>query len=527
MKIKSLKISNFKRFSDLRIEDIPESARLVVLAGPNGYGKSSLFDASMTYHESLFTGVRWDAGYHSRTGASHWQDSVKIEFYGIETPNRAQAAKYFYFRTAYRNDPTLDIHSLSRQGPAVGERRLQKMTETDAVVNRNYQRLFGNVVEAVLERESGSVTMDEFRARLLGSIGGAVTRLFPDLVLKSLGNPLSTGTFLFQKGAVENFRYENLSGGEKNAFDLILDIVVKKPDFNDTVYCLDEPDAHMNPRVHGPLLDVLLDIVPENCQVWIATHSIGMMRRAMDMEQAHPGSVVFLDFGEKDFDQQVTLVPTKPSRRFWLNSLEVALDDLAGLVAPKVIVVCEGSADGKNADHDARCYNKIFEAEFPETMFVSGGNSHEVSSDRLGLVKLLSSVVRAIKVRGLVDRDDHTQARVDELVNGGTSVLEERNVQSYLWSEEVLTAFCEEFGKRDAVADVLKIRAEAMEKSKGRKNPPDDWKSASGEIFVGMRTLLAFTGKGNDTREFERDALAPLIRPGTKTYKDLKRSIFP
>lgn len=527
MKIKSVTISGFKRFADLRIEDIPESARLVVLAGPNGFGKSSLFDAFMTHHESLFTGVTWDAKYHSRTGSGSWQNSVKIEFYGIGTPDRAQAAKYFCFRTAYRNDPALDVKSLSRQGPAAGERRFHKMTETDAAVNKNYQRLFGNIVEDVLEREPGTVTMDEFRAKVLGSIGDAVSRLFPELLLKSLGNPLSAGTFLFEKGLASNFRYENLSGGEKNAFDLILDIVVKRSEYDDTVYCLDEPDTHMNPRVHGPLLEVLLDIIPEDCQVWIATHSIGMMRKAMDMEQAKPGSVVFLDFGEKDFDQQVTLVPMRPTRTFWLRSLEVALDDLAGLVAPKEIIVCEGSADGKNADYDARCYNEIFEEEFPETMFVSGGNSHEVSSDRLGLIKLLSSVVRATTVRRLIDRDDRSASEVDDQVRGGTMVLGERNLESYLWSEEVLTAFCEQIGRSDAIADVLRTRAEAMGKSKGRGNPPDDWKLASSNIFVDMRALVDLTGKGNDYRAFARDTLAPLIRPGTKTYEALKASIFP
>ena len=34
-----------------------------------------------------------------------------------------------------------------------------------------------------------------------------------------------------------------------------------------------------------------------------ATQSIGMMRRARDIESKQPGSVVFLDFGDRDFDE--------------------------------------------------------------------------------------------------------------------------------------------------------------------------------------------------------------------------------
>lgn len=44
MKIKSLQLKNFKRFTDLTLQDIPENAKLVLLIGSNGSGKSSVFD---------------------------------------------------------------------------------------------------------------------------------------------------------------------------------------------------------------------------------------------------------------------------------------------------------------------------------------------------------------------------------------------------------------------------------------------------------------------------------------------------
>ena len=42
MKIKSIKLKDFKRFTDLTIEGLPETAKLVVMIGPNGCGKSSV-----------------------------------------------------------------------------------------------------------------------------------------------------------------------------------------------------------------------------------------------------------------------------------------------------------------------------------------------------------------------------------------------------------------------------------------------------------------------------------------------------
>ena len=45
MQIKSVTLTNFKRFTNLHIQNIPETAKLVVLLGPNGCGKTSLFEA--------------------------------------------------------------------------------------------------------------------------------------------------------------------------------------------------------------------------------------------------------------------------------------------------------------------------------------------------------------------------------------------------------------------------------------------------------------------------------------------------
>ena len=44
MKIKEIKLNKFKRFTDLTITQIPQTAKLVILVGPNGCGKTSVFE---------------------------------------------------------------------------------------------------------------------------------------------------------------------------------------------------------------------------------------------------------------------------------------------------------------------------------------------------------------------------------------------------------------------------------------------------------------------------------------------------
>ena len=273
---------------------------------------------------------------------------------------------------------------------------------TDVIaVAQNYQRLASQALEDVFVNEKASTTMGEFREKVIGDIRAALKRVFPSLLLNDFGNPLTNGTFRFDKGTSHQFLYKNLSGGEKAAFDLLLDFTVKARTFTNTIYCIDEPEAHMNSRVQGALLDELYHCLPHGCQLWLASHSLGMMRRARDIEAANPGSVVFLDFHDIDFDLPQVLTPTRVTRKFWERVLNVALDDLSTLVALQRVVLCEGSppgSSGRNMSHDAVCYNTIFDGEFPDTRFVSAGNSYDLQSDRLAFLSGLKLV--GIRLRG-------------------------------------------------------------------------------------------------------------------------------
>jgi predicted ATP-binding protein involved in virulence len=53
MRLKKVELINFKRFTNLTIDSIPESAKLVLLIGSNGSGKSSVFDGFELINSSV------------------------------------------------------------------------------------------------------------------------------------------------------------------------------------------------------------------------------------------------------------------------------------------------------------------------------------------------------------------------------------------------------------------------------------------------------------------------------------------
>ena len=508
MKIASIHLQNFKRFTDLKIQNIPAMAKLVVLLGPNGCGKSSVFDA-LNWRRGR-SGGSGNLDYYCKDPTqSVGQDQVNIEFHN---PRPSEMGKAVYVRTAYRNDPAINIDSIQKMPPITQEGRGRTMIQNDAATTNNFQRLLSNTMDDALSRADRSKTLGEFRDEILGEIQDAIRRLFPDLVLNSLRNPLNEKTFTFDKGVSRNFLYQNLSGGEKAAFDLLLDVFVKREEYDDTVFCIDEPEAHMNPRLQGELLEELLRLMNDKSQLWIATHAIGMMRKALQLYEEYGEEIVFLDFSEKDdkdFDSQAIIEPRIPDRRFWEQTHEIALDDLAALVAPDQIVICEGENAEKG--FDSECYNQIFAEEFPNTKFVSGRGKKELRN----YISVVGVVVEGAKVFGLRDLDQASSGEVSDSQQEGIKVLERGQIEDYLLADDVLQALCQGNehceGKADeliALRDITSNIKEAAEKIR--------------------RKIIDWGGHGiGETREgFLRDTIAPRIKPGIPTYDELKQIIF-
>lgn len=539
MRVSSLRFQAFKRFTDLSVEDLPQTAKLVVLIGPNGSGKTSLFEG-MNYY------ARWQAGrgenpekdYHikdmSQTSDDpDWTNLInKLQINLYDAPrNRDNWKKAFYFRTAYRHEATFTATTIGEVGDALDDRRQpRRLVDVETRVSDNYQRIVGLAVNEIFNIAGSTQTAEAIRERLIGRVRRAMENVFENLILQGVGNPFVNGTFLFEKGESRGYKYVNLSGGEKAAFDLLLDFVVKTEFFDDTIYCIDEPELHMHTRLQGKLLDELFQAVPEGCQLWIATHSIGMMKRAMELHQDSSDAVVFLDFENHNLDEPVVITPTQPGRMLWKRVFAVALDDLAGLMAPNLVVLCEGKPLHKSTQKaptfDAEIYRIIFQGSKPNTEFIPLGGSNDVETDSIPIGRIFTEIFDGIKVWRLVDRDDRSDNEIQEYNQRGISVLHRRDIESYLWDDEILRKLCVTEGKPDAADTVLSAKSDLLAKLGEQQKPTDDVKSISGQLYVTVKRELAVVQRGNTADAFAKQALAPLITPDTDVYQALEAEVF-
>ena len=521
MRVSEVKIEGkFKRFGSLEIQELGADVELVVMLGPNGSGKSSVFDAFLQWARAQGRNSRRNISNDYFDFETGTLTRPKIIMHDGNAPGSSEPlGPLVHVRTAHRNTPDVLADSVQKQKDFRLRNPLDRMVETDAALGEHYQRLVARFLPVLSNLENDDVIGDLETARaMLKPVQESLMRILPHLSFTSLGDPTSDGSFYFTRDNIRRFRYESLSGGEKAVFDLLLDMHIAVTELRTPLICLDEPEIHLNPAVQASVLTELMQLIPDGSQLWIATHSIGMIRRAFDIFDSDPKKVAFLDFGQvKGPIPDVCLKPSKPSRRLLREAMSIALDDLVRLLAPEVLVLCEGSIiSDRKREWDERIYRQIFREVQPQVEFKSIGGKGDLDQAQA----IASVIAPSTKILKLRDRDDLTPENRSRLLESDPNlrVLKRHSLESYLLDDEVLDALA---GDRDTrvenAVDKLKAARE------GALRPNGSAKGALGAVFEVAKKVLGNTeGLGENPSQFSADVLAKLITPDMKVRQELE-----
>jgi predicted ATPase len=527
MRLKEIKFKNFRRFPNLTISGLSEHHRLILLIGPNGCGKSSVFDGFRFWqtYKGHFSHSLSDETYYFRDSIDH-KDAVNIQFFDKIDPSPIS----FYIRSAYRNTPEFNVGNIGNLAEMERSPRLVcRSIDNDSSIEENYNRLLSYLLRDIFNKQNDELTGKTIRERIISILNDSLEKIGLEMRIASLGepDPLSKGNFYYIKGEGPKYNFKNLSGGEKAAFDLILDVVIKREVFNDSIYCIDEPELHLHTKLQGSLLKTLYNLLPYENQLFISTHSLGMIQAARELHNENPEAVAFIYFGDRDFNLPQNLSPNLISREFWKKYLSITLHDLANLIAPKTVVLCEGDSSGRSRQSfDANCLRRIFSISKPDTDFVAVGNSSDVKVDRHKIGESISGLIEGTIIIRLIDRDDMNEVEITKLRSKNIKVLSKRHIESYLWDDEVLTKLCEVENKQEMTKLLLDAKAKALAESTARNHSCDDMKSAAGTLYNEIKRLLSLTQRGSTSDAFAENVLAPLITPDLDIYKQLESDIF-
>jgi predicted ATP-binding protein involved in virulence len=455
MRIKEIHLKEFKRFDDLTIDLEDNPQKIVAIVGPNGCGKSSIFDAFEEKQKNFRHYGHEENQFYSKAFFYENEERRNLNYdknqaITIKTDISQLTRTSFYIRTAYRFTPKFNVQQLSALSGILDTRDEPiSSIALDTRLESNYKRLLGI---SYSEFFKGNRTGSEVRKELIDEVNRILNKIL-DIEISELGNIFEKqGQLYFKKGNVKNFPYTNLSSGEKEVVDIILDLIIKTKEYKDTVFCIDEPELHLNTAIQRKLLIEIEKLIPDNCQLWVATHSIGFLRA---LQEELKGKSQIIDFSEKDyFTGTHTITPIKTTIKNWQRIFGTALEDLTGLISPKRIIYCEGkdrpNVNGQEKGFDAQVFNNIFGEKYHDTLFISSGGNTELDQRSEIALAILTKVFSDVEILVFKDRDvssgklNNENDRQVYLKNNPRHfrIMKRWEIENYLFDKEVLKVYC-------------------------------------------------------------------------------------
>ncbi len=410
MNVTRLRLANFKRFTDLTIDlsSCAGAPKLVLLIGANGSGKSSVFDAFeylSAQHkgdDAFYKGEAYEkfSSYLKKDPAAEM--SAACAFGGgfevrrsngsspTTSPTEWDVKSAFYGRSSLRTVPELRATPQSVDVGADPDRP-RRFIEFDTRFDADVARITEDLLRDFWGKDFAS---DAIKARFVEPINDALARVFGNgsatalrltQMIQALGK--RPADIRFRKGQSE-VHYDLLSSGEKEVFNILLNLFTRREHFPNAIYFIDELDVHLHTQLqHALIREVVEHWIPDYSQLWTASHSLGFIEYAGDAADA-----AIIDFDDRDFDRPQVLAPAPKSPAIF--DIAVPRDSALKVFPNQTLVVCE--------NQDALLYNAI---QLPGRLFVGARDKNAV-----GL-----QIRTNDEFRGLMDRDFLGSDEIEEL----------------------------------------------------------------------------------------------------------------
>ena len=210
MKIKKVQFKNgYKRFHNLIIDLGPEPKRIIALVGPNGCGKSCVFDGMLylnnAYHRLGNKGKK-DFEYHSLHNHPNFSyENIILEFdkglFSEVQGNKKMQGKsntIFSFRSPYRYNNVVKINQIeSTEDIKLNKYGASASSDIDDKMNENYKLLY---VKYNRYLNDENCRPSEAKEKIIGELNSSLKNCL-DLEISSIGDiQASKGTLYFKKG---------------------------------------------------------------------------------------------------------------------------------------------------------------------------------------------------------------------------------------------------------------------------------------------------------------------------------------
>lgn len=488
MYVREIHIKSFRHLEDVHLGPFnqpPDTSDLVVLAGPNGGGKSSILEL-LGFALSNSWSLSWvlrrsfpSYSFEVALGLTPYERELVQRYLKSSTSRYADDVLNFldeggvYFRSynytegEYHKRPTLynQIHSLvtdvlrnhyqrslgfflksDRHYPVERFRRerifeFDQMKQLQYIWNTAYNASdlqYKDMFEFLLQQryhyfnqlgahqhkvDKGEDAGDR-PADPLEPYDKLLHRLFPEYGFAESSEAVPTDLYVLLPTG-DTVPFSDLSSGEKEVF-FILSFFLRH-DVSNSVIVVDEPELHLHPELARLLIRTMQSIRPGN-QIWLATHNSEII------DEAGRDRVIYIARDRASQKATITLATDETESMRQLKDF-FGYSGYIGIA--KSIVFLEGT--------DASSDRKIFASLFPEygskLKFVPAKTVENLTKLNAAILSILESNVGWMQFYLIRDRDYLPQNVVDTYIrhhSGRMCVLQRYHIENYLLDEGLI-----------------------------------------------------------------------------------------
>jgi predicted ATPase len=469
MKITEIKVKDKPPIKNFEVTKL---SNVIVLAGPNGIGKTRLVQQII----NLFRSSRPDQNLYVR----------------IETTTKSEVDKW-----GKNSLSTLDQHDVTALRQHL-QKRQKRGKWTSNIVNFDSSRTFEpirsfawewNFPDPFEEEMDGSFLSNPFNInryedtiyalyRKIGHYTTEISRKYE--TLRNAGNtqmpidptdplqkfkdmfnlllspkklvdiPLTNPRLQYREVDGQVLSIESLSSGEREVFTIVFDLLLHEP--SDCIIFFDEPEMHLHPELSFRLIRALENVGERN-QFIFCTHSPDIITESLEH------SVIFIK-QPKDDENQAVYVSKDDEKATALNLLGQNLGVIA--LGRRLVLI-----EGNETSLDKLTYGEIVGKQFPQYVLVPTGPRQTMLSFSKIVNDVLSKSLWGIDFFMISDHDSSLpKSELSELnknSGGRLAFLPRYHLENYFLDENVISKM---FEKIEPDGNWLRNSQEVKEKFK-------------------------------------------------------------
>ena len=222
----------------------------------------------------------------------------------------------------------------------------------------------------------------------------------------------------------ERFDFDKLSSGEREVVNLAFDFLLRRP--QDCIIFFDEPELHLHPELSFRLIRTLQDAGVRN-QFFFCTHSPDIITASLNQ------TVVFVAPPDNSDDSaeprnQAVIVREDDETHQALRLLGHSIGIIA--LGKKIVLI-----EGEQASLDKQVYGTIVQDSFPSLVLVPAGGKRTLTSFAKIYERVLEKTLWGVEFFVLCDRDSAPNQNV--LDTPRLKVLSKYHLENYFLDEDV------------------------------------------------------------------------------------------